>query len=59
MTMQDFLALSAYWMKYPPTHVLLRAALGIGKKQKRDLGDLLRRNGIDPATGGRSAKVRR
>jgi hypothetical protein len=58
MVMDDFMILSAYWVRYPPAHALLRAALGIGKREPaKDLGELLRRAGIDPKRGGRSSRT--
>ncbi len=39
MTLPQYAELVAYWRKFPPTHLLLRAALGFGSPE-RDAGDL-------------------
>jgi hypothetical protein len=42
MTIPQYLELAAYWRKYPPAHLLLRAALGYKANEPRtsDLGGL-------------------
>lgn len=43
MTLPQYADLAAYWRKYPPIHLLVRATLGFTGEERRsaDLGDLL------------------
>jgi hypothetical protein len=43
MTLPEFEELAAYWRKYPPAHLLLRAIAGFKNEDRRpnDLGGLL------------------
>jgi hypothetical protein len=45
MTLPRFLALSRYWAKHPPVHLMVAAYLGIGKKAGRQKTDGFEKTG--------------